>query len=83
MSERMSKKVATSAEDKTCLNPKCKTVISEEGRNQYGRHGNRWTCCQMCDDIVDPVSAAIRRRLSGRSTPTVEEIDWDRLVEQV
>lgn len=67
------KEEAPLVEDQTCLNPKCKVVVTEE--NYYARHGNRKTCCQPCDDIVDPVSATIRRRRSRLFTPLINGID--------
>jgi hypothetical protein len=63
-----------SAEISQCLNPACKTVITD--KNKYGGHGDRWTCCQACDDVVDPVSAQFRTRRSGQYTPIIREIDW-------
>ena len=71
------KEEAPLVENQTCLNPNCKVVVTEE--NYYARHGNRKTCCQPCDDIVDPVSAEFRRQRSRLFpplfTPLVDGID--------
>lgn len=64
-----------SAEICRCLNPACKTVITDQ--NKYGSHGDGWTCCQACDDIVDPASARFRLLRSGQQrTPVIRQIDW-------
>ncbi len=72
---------AESTETSRCLNPACKTVITD--KNRYGSHGDRWTCCQACDDIVDPVSAKFRISHSGHDTPIIWGVDWGSATQRI
>jgi len=53
------KVVTKPVSDPCCVNPACRRKITS--LTKYGSHGGGWTCCRDCDDIMNPVSAAIRR----------------------
>lgn len=72
---------AESTDTSRCFNPACKTVITD--KNRYGSHGDRWTCCQACDDIVDPVSAEFRISRSGHDTPIIRGVDWGSATQRI